>query len=228
MEDSRRLDYFIDNTSVTWTKRIVAVVSCVLVYLVWRYVAIPYVQPVQRQMFAGLEGGLKRFVTNVILYNSFLYAVLSVIAIFLLIKAGIFRLPSLKRNLKSTIFQGLLVGFIILILSIGFQLLIGSRFHLNFDAWEFGGNLFSNAYEEIFYRGFIFVGLLYFFRRAWPAVIISGLMFGLTHTQYPLGQQMGVALIGAAFGFLYYRTGNLLAPWIAHQVVDLLDSFFKM
>ena len=228
MENSHRLDYFIDNTSVTLIKRIAAVVSCVLVYLIWKYVATPYVQPILQQTFAGLEGGPKRFVTNVLLYNSFLYAVLSVVAIFLLVKAGIFRLPSLKRNIKPAIVKGFLVGFIILALTLAFQLLMRSQFRLHFDAWEYGGNLFSNAYEEIFYRGFILVGLLYFFRRAWPAIIISGLMFGLTHTQYPLGMQLGVSVIGVTFGFLYYRTGNLLAPWIAHQVADLADVFFKM
>ena len=227
MEDSPELDYLIDNTSVTWKKRIFAVATCILVCLVWKYFAIPYIQPVQRQMFAGLEGGPKRFMTNLLLYNSFLYAILSILAIFLLVKWKIFRSLSLKRNIKSAVTEGLTAGLVILTLSMGFQLLMRSRFHFYFDVWEFCGNLFSNAYEEIFYRGFIFVGLLYFFRRAWPAVIISGLMFGLTHTQYPLGQRLGIAVIGVAFGFLYYRTGNLIAPWIAHQVTDMIDILFN-
>ena len=228
MENSHRLDYFIDNTSVTWIKRIAAVVSCVLVYLIWIYVVSPLIQPVLWRMFEGLEGGPKRFVNHLLLYDSFLETVLSVIAIFLLVKAGIFRLPSLKRNIKPAISQGLIVGFILLILSMSLPFLMGSTFHIHFDVWEYGGNLFSNAYEEIFYRGFIFVGLLYFLRRAWPAIVISALMFGFIHTQYPLELKFIVFVVGIVFGFLYYRTGNLLAPWIAHQVADLADMFFKM
>ena len=226
MDNEQKLDRLVYNSTLTWPKRVVALASCILVYAVWKYGVCPYVQPIQKQMFIGLEGGPKQFVTNLMLYNSFLYAVLSVLAIFLLVKAKIFRSPSLKQNAKSAALQGLTVGLIILVLSIGFRFLVGSRFHLNFDLWEYGGNLFSNAYEEIFYRGLMFVGVLAFFRRAWPAAILSGLLFGLTHTQYPLGIQLGVAVIGVAFGFLYYRSGNLIAPWIAHQVGDLLDTFF--
>ena len=228
MESEGKLEHFICDPQMTGRKRWIGIASCILVYCVWRYVACPYLQPMQKRMFVGLEGGPKLFVTHLMLYNSLWYAALSVLAIFILVKTKIFRSPSMRWNVKPAVLQGFLVGLVILGLSIGFQLLMGGRFHFNFDPWEYAGNLFSNAYEEIFYRGFIFVGLLYFFRRGWAAAVLSGFLFGLTHTQYSLGMQFGVAAVGSVFGLLYFRTGNLVAPWIAHQMVDLLGTFFVM
>ena len=37
MENSFKLDYFINNLSVTWEKRIISIVTCVLVYLIWKW-----------------------------------------------------------------------------------------------------------------------------------------------------------------------------------------------
>lgn len=77
MDYPNQINDFIDHTSVTWSKRMVAVGSCVLVYLFWRYIGTPYIGPILKSMFHDLEGGPKRQVTNLILYISFLYAVLS-------------------------------------------------------------------------------------------------------------------------------------------------------
>lgn len=72
--------------------------------------------------------------------------------------------------------------------------------------------------EELFFRGFMFVGLR---RRIslWPAALISGAVWGSLHLG---GGNIGVAIQLAVFGvilaWLYERSGTLWAPIIAHFV----------
>jgi hypothetical protein len=58
------------------------------------------------------------------------------------------------------------------------------------------------------------------------AIAVEG--SGLSHTQYPLPMQLMVVLVGGLLGWLYLRSGNLLAPWIVHQLSDMvLDAILK-
>lgn len=75
--------------------------------------------------------------------------------------------------------------------------------------------------EEIYFRGFIFAGLVRLIGAA-PAMIASGLLFGAFHVSgletLPLLAPIGA--IGAAFAWLYLRTGSLWFSMAAHALFN--------
>lgn len=83
--------------------------------------------------------------------------------------------------------------------------------------------LHAGVSEEALYRGVIQTELE---RRVgfWPALALASAAFGAVHVgginvdKTPLGQFVGPALLGAAFGYLYHVSGNDLAKPIAAHV----------
>jgi len=67
--------------------------------------------------------------------------------------------------------------------------------------------------EEIFFRGFVFGGLLARF-GPWPAMVISGLIFSAFHLS--LGVAVPIFITGFLLAWLYWRTGSLWAAIGAH------------
>ena len=77
--------------------------------------------------------------------------------------------------------------------------------------------------EEVFFRGFIFGGLL---RRVGPrwAIIISALVFSAFHLS--LGVFIPIFITGVLFAWLYWRTGSLWAAIAAHAGQNALAVGF--
>ncbi|HET7240384.1 MAG TPA: CPBP family intramembrane glutamic endopeptidase, partial [Gemmatimonadales bacterium] len=74
--------------------------------------------------------------------------------------------------------------------------------------------------EEALFRGVAqpwLAGLL----SPWPAVALTGLVFGLLHP-VSLAYRVLAALAGAYFGALVVLSGNLLVPVVAHAGYDLV------
>jgi len=123
---------------------------------------------------------------------------------------------------------GVITGVAISAVTAGIWFFAGPGFMVDLNLWKMTGNLFSNFYEELGYRGLLFGSALYAFRRFWPAAILSGLAFGLSHTQYPMVFRLFTTFVGVTWAWAYLRTRTLLAPWVSHQVSDmLLDTFLK-
>ena len=78
--------------------------------------------------------------------------------------------------------------------------------------------------EEIFFRGFIFPGLLRPFGLG-GAMAASGLLFGAFHITSPdtVGLIVPFGLVGALFAWLYHRTGSLWPSVAAHLVFNLVS-----
>jgi membrane protease YdiL (CAAX protease family) len=71
--------------------------------------------------------------------------------------------------------------------------------------------------EELFFRGFVFGGLVD--RLGVPgAAAASGLLFSLVHGQ--MGLILPFALIGVLLAYLYYRSGSLWPAVLAHLVYN--------
>ncbi len=77
--------------------------------------------------------------------------------------------------------------------------------------------------EEIFFRGFMFAGLLRPFGLN-VAMAASGLVFGVFHITGPdtLGVIVPFSLIGMLFAWLYYRTGSLWPNIVAHFLFNVV------
>ncbi len=81
--------------------------------------------------------------------------------------------------------------------------------------------------EEIFFRGFIFAGLLRPFGLV-GAMVTSGFLFAIFHVTGPdtLGLVLPFGLIGMLFAWLYHRTGSLWASIATHLIFNLVSFFF--
>lgn len=80
--------------------------------------------------------------------------------------------------------------------------------------------------EELLYRGMLFQGLRTQIGR-WPAIGLSGLVFGLLHVQ---GSLAGTLLLLAAFypfgmwlAWLFDRRGTLVTPLVCHMAYNAVN-----
>jgi hypothetical protein len=75
-------------------------------------------------------------------------------------------------------------------------------------------------FEELIFRKFLIDRTYKYGER--NAIILSGLMFGLFHTN--LGQFFYAFIIGAIFAWVYIRTGNILYSMSMHLLINLLGG----
>ncbi len=70
--------------------------------------------------------------------------------------------------------------------------------------------------EEFFCRGIICRGLLFHYKSPWPAILWSAVIFAVMH----LNPWQGIAafLLGAWYGWIYYRTRSLKATIFLHFI----------
>ena len=73
--------------------------------------------------------------------------------------------------------------------------------------------------EEIFFRGFIFRGLLSKM-SPWIAIAVSALVFSAFHLNF--GVMIPIFITGFLLAWLYWRTGSLWAPIGAHAAQNAL------
>ena len=79
--------------------------------------------------------------------------------------------------------------------------------------------------EELFFRGVCQTALNHVFRRRWLSTVLVGAAFGLAHLQQP---QVVAPLIvlGVILGYVYERTGSLVAPITMHLLFNLKTMIF--
>ncbi len=179
-----------------------------------------------------------------VFHHWFLYsltaAALSTVLWLVLARRGL--LPPLRDSLRLTpsrdiVLWGVGVGLAVAALNVAIFAVLAWRgllegFALQYvppDGWSLLGNVVSNFYEELIARGFLVVALRMAFRSTPLAVAISSLCFGFGHTQYPVFERCFIAVAGAMQCVAYLRTRSLWAPYVAHEVYDvLLDCAVKV
>jgi len=129
---------------------------------------------------------------------------------------------SLTRHWRQALVDGSIGGLIASAVAIAAALATGMHFHWHPDGWAMAGNVFSNFYEELFYRGLVFACAWYATGSALAGAAVSGWAFGYTHGQFPMPLRVLTGLIGALWSWAYARTGNLLAPYVAHELSDII------
>lgn len=82
--------------------------------------------------------------------------------------------------------------------------------------------IFAPFLEELIFRRVIF-GSLYVKTNFWVAALISGVIFAAVHNEFE--HLLMYLAPGLVFSYLYYRTKRLLAPMIAHF---LMNSFVTL
>lgn len=153
-------------------------------------------------------------------------AVASLAAIAWLVRTGRLRRPSLRRDLRRAATDGAWAAGATIAVVVVFAAVTHMPFAFHFGPWSAAGNLVSNAYEEIAYRGLVFAAAWYATGRVSLAALVSGAVFGFTHEQYPAALRVLTGAVGALWSWAYARTGNLVAPWLAHELSDLVRDLF--
>jgi len=129
---------------------------------------------------------------------------------------------SLTRHLRRALTDGVIAGLVASAVAIAAALATGMHFHWHPDGWAMLGNVFSNFYEELFYRGLVFAAAWYATGSALAGAAVSGWAFGYTHAQFPMPLRVLTGVVGALWSWAYARTGNLLAPYVAHELSDII------
>ncbi len=82
--------------------------------------------------------------------------------------------------------------------------------------------IFGPVFEELFIRGFLFIGLVK--SRIGPvgAVILTTLVWAVLHVQYGIYEITVIFILGLILGIVRYKTGSLWAPIIIHALNNLL------
>jgi membrane protease YdiL (CAAX protease family) len=81
-------------------------------------------------------------------------------------------------------------------------------------------SLLAGVGEEALFRGVLQAGLDRYL-PAWSAIAIAALLFGMGHW-LTRSYALLAALIGVYLGLLFFITGNLLVPIVAHAAYDMI------
>ncbi len=81
-------------------------------------------------------------------------------------------------------------------------------------------------FEEVIYRGLVQSALIAHFGHdaRWPIILAAALLFGVIHAGAAAWHVLpGLVVLGVLLGWLYERTGSLLAPVLVHMGFNLLN-----
>ncbi|AYF98914.1 CPBP family intramembrane glutamic endopeptidase [Protaetiibacter intestinalis] len=81
---------------------------------------------------------------------------------------------------------------------------------------------FQAAAEEYVFRGLLMQTIGAWVRPVWVAIVLSTVLFTIGHTQYELWGMLSVAVMGAGFAIVAWRTGGLEAGIALHVVNNLI------
>jgi hypothetical protein len=78
--------------------------------------------------------------------------------------------------------------------------------------------------EELFFRGFLFAGVLHSPLGSWGAVGLTSLAWAATHLQYDLYGMATVFAGGLLLGYARLRTGSIVPGLLMHALMNLLAT----
>ncbi|MDJ1181574.1 CPBP family intramembrane glutamic endopeptidase [Roseofilum casamattae] len=93
--------------------------------------------------------------------------------------------------------------------------------------FTFTASVAAPVFEEIIFRGFLLPSLNRYV-PLWAAILLSGLAFAIAHLS--LSEVIPLMTLGIIMGFIYTRSGNLLAPILLHSLwnANTLLSLFVL
>ena len=84
--------------------------------------------------------------------------------------------------------------------------------------------LFSGPGQEILFRGIMFFSIWRW--KGWKAALaVTSILFGLVHLIKGIQYVVATALIGLIYGYVTYRTKNIVGPMIAHGLNNFILGF---
>ncbi len=170
--------------------------------------------------------GVWILIPHMFLYST-LTAAVAMTAWLVFSRMGLVARPWFAGLTVKTATAAVLVGLTLAAVSLGYigYAMPQAMHEFRFDPWVAGGNLFSNLFEEIIFRGFMLAALAAVF-GFWPGAILSSVAFAAVHSQYPLDLQILVGLGGLAWCWLARISNSVWAPFVSHTVLDLVVDPF--
>jgi hypothetical protein len=157
-------------------------------------------------------------------------------------------MPSLRQSLGSggswrrVVVTGLVATIILLVVTVGIGAAAGGTFGFHPYFPKMAGDLVSNLYEEIVYRGLMFCAFYGVAAAAcFPLVgtldrtgvvvgtIGSCAVFAVGHEQYDVALRVVVGVVAVVFVYPWIAARSLWAPWLPHTLGDVIgDSILKL
>lgn len=170
------------------------------------------------------------FVLNYLLY--FLCFMAAIVLVLIVTRSRLGKIGFRMRNLKKTLLWGVGGGLILFVLVLGagyiIQLLQPELQPQPFEdvlrdvttyqellLMLLVGSVLAPLVEEMYFRGMVYPVLRKYIGVTW-AIVASGLFFGLMH--WDLWRTVPLAFGGMALAYIYERSCNIYAPWLAHGV----------
>ena len=222
--------------SMNIRKRIL--VFCIsIIILLTRFWVSPEIRETIRGFFDWPDyEGIWAALEHVFLYTTFT-ALLCLLSWHILYKKQMF--PSIKSYFifnEKAILYGTISGLSMFVFNVilafllikfaDFEGSIGYSPQFLKDYWIYMGNIFSNFYEEFIYSGFLLISFIYTFKKNWIAIILTGLIFGFFHTQYPISFRIVLSIAGFVTSWVVIKTNSIWAAWLNHMLVDVLMGLF--
>jgi membrane protease YdiL (CAAX protease family) len=82
--------------------------------------------------------------------------------------------------------------------------------------------IFGPAFEETFFRGFLFVGWVRSRLGSVGAIALTSGLFAVLHIQYDLFGIVSVLVMGIALGIMRFKTSSLWSPLLMHFMWNLV------
>jgi membrane protease YdiL (CAAX protease family) len=82
--------------------------------------------------------------------------------------------------------------------------------------------IFAPIFEEVFIRGFLFIGFRQSRLGPAGAIILTAVIWALLHVQYNYYEMTLIFFLGIVLGIARYKTDSLWAPFIVHGLNNLL------
>lgn len=157
-------------------------------------------------------------------------------------------LPSLRQSLTSggswrrVVVSGLIAAAVLLVFTVVIGAAAGGRFGFHPYFTKMAGDLASNMYEELVYRGLMFCAFYGVVAGAsFPlggkpslagvvaGTIGSSVVFATGHEQYGMALRVVIGVVSTGFAYPWVAARSLWAPWIAHMLVDVIgDSILRL
>jgi hypothetical protein len=154
-------------------------------------------------------------------------------------------LPALSPGWRSAALAGLAGGAIAALASFGIsnafsqwapslvaqpthESVVVLRGHAGWIAvWLLSLCILTPIAEETFFRGFLF-GPFAVARRPWLGAVITASLFGAAHWGQGIDGVLGAAFFGLLAAWLYVRNRTLVAPIVAHIVMNVAAAYALM
>lgn len=149
-------------------------------------------------------------------------ALVLMVFLFILVNLKLIKRPYIFEKWSNSVREALVWGLIACIPVIPTALGFGYKLGFQFHGEKALGDIFSNTYEELIYRVFIFWIVKEYTKSKELGVFVSAFIFAYTHNQYPWQIQLTVFTAGVCFSMAYIRSRNIAVPIIAHLIADLI------